>query len=233
MKNSLKIAALYSGGKDSTFAIYKVRSEGHVVSCIVTIFPRSEESHLLHHPNIALTRLQAKLLGIPQIITSVGSDKTDMELYELKNTLKTAKEQFGIEGVVHGGIKSVFQKKHFEAVCSSLRLKILEPLWNVNEKNYLRELIKSGFCFIITSVTSEGLDDSWLGREITADDVEKLIEISSKFGSNASFEGGEAETFVIACPLFSGNIKIIKSKKTWDGYRGRFEITEAVLEEQC
>jgi diphthine-ammonia ligase len=33
--------------------------------------------------------------------------------------------------------------------------------------------------------------------------------------------------------LFSGRIKIIKSNKTWDGYRGRFEITEAVLEEQC
>ncbi|HJT09456.1 MAG TPA: diphthine--ammonia ligase [Candidatus Nitrosotalea sp.] len=227
----MKLAALYSGGKDSTFAVYKAKSEGHTIACLVTIFPKSEESHLLHHPNIAMTRLQAKSLDIPQISVSVDSDKTEIELDELKKALETAKEKFGIEGVVHGGIRSVFQKKHFEAACSSLGLGIVAPIWNVDEKNYLRELVKSGFCFIVTSVTSQGLDDSWLGKEISADDVEKLIAISSKFGSNASFEGGEAETFVIGCPLFSGHIKIIKSRKTWDGYRGRFEITEAVLED--
>ena len=32
------------------------------------------------------------------------------------------------------------------------------------------------------------------------DDLEKL---SVKFGFNLNFEGGEAETFVINCPLFS------------------------------
>lgn len=229
----MKLAALYSGGKDSTFAIYKAKTEGHTISCLVTIFPKSEESHLLHHPNIAMTRLQAKSLDIPQISVSVDSDKTETELDELKKALATAKEKFGIGGVVHGGISSVFQKKHFEAACSSLGLEIVAPIWNVDEKNYLRELVKTGFRFIVTSVTSQGLDDSWLGKEITADDVEKLIAISSKFGSNASFEGGEAETFVVGCPLFSGRVKIVKSRKTWDGYRGRFEITEAVLEEQC
>lgn len=229
----MKLAALYSGGKDSTFAIYKAKSEGHAISCLVTIFPRSEESHLLHHPNIAMTGLQAKLLNVPQISVGVDSDKTETELDELKKALATAKEKFGIDGVVHGGIRSMFQKKHFEQVCSSLDLGMVAPLWNVDEKNYLRELVKAGFHYILTSVTSQGLDDSWLGREITAEDVEKLIAISTKFGSNASFEGGEAETFVIACPLFSGRIKIIKSRKIWDGYRGRFEITEAVLEDQC
>ncbi|MDE1764403.1 MAG: diphthine--ammonia ligase [Thaumarchaeota archaeon] len=229
----MKLASLFSGGKDSTFAIYKARSNGHVISCLVTVFPRSEESHLLHHPNISMTRLQADLMGIPQITMRAGSDKTETELDELRNALDVAKKRFGIEGVVHGGIRSVFQKKNFEAVCSSLGLAVVAPLWNVDEASYLRELVASGFCFVITSVTSEGLDGSWLGKEITMQDVEKLIAISTKFGSNASFEGGEAETFVIRCPVFSGNIKITKSSKTWDGYRGRFEITEAGLEEQC
>jgi len=54
--------------------------------------------------------------------------------------------------------------------------------------------------------------------------------LSQKFGFNLSFEGGEAETFVTDCPLFSYPIKILKSKKTWDGYRGRFEILEAKLD---
>lgn len=226
----MKLGALFSGGKDSTFAIYRAKSEGHDISCLVTVFPKSEESHLLHHPNIGLTVLQARAMNIPQITVGLDSDDTRIEVDNLKKSLKTAKEQFGIEGVVHGGIRSAFQKNHFETICRSLNLDVIAPLWNVNESSYLHDLIQSGFQFIVTSVTSQGLDNSWLGKVITMPDVEKLISMSSKFGFNASFEGGEAETFVISCPLFSGHIKIVKSNEMWDGYRGRFEITEAVLE---
>ncbi|HJU13028.1 MAG TPA: diphthine--ammonia ligase [Candidatus Nitrosotalea sp.] len=229
----MKLAALFSGGKDSTYAIFKSKSDGHTISCLVTIFPKSDESHLLHHPNIEMTRVQAKLMHIPQITASAASDETDAELVEIKNALTLAKRQYGIEGVVHGGIRSMFQKRRFEEVCSNLGLEVLSPLWGIHEASYLRDLVNSGFQFIMTSVTAGGLDDSWLGREISMQDVERLISISSKHGLNASFEGGEAETFVLGCPLFSGRIRIVKSSKTWDGYRGRFEITEAALEEQC
>lgn len=226
----MKLAALFSGGKDSTYAIFKSRSMGHEISSLVTILPRSEESHLLHHPNIEMTELQARLMGIPQIMVRAGSDDTNVELTELKKALESAKKQFGIGGVVHGGIKSAFQKKHFEKICSDLGLEVISPLWNVDEESYLHELVGAGFRFIITSVSAEGLDDSWLGREMSSDDLDRLVKISSKTGLNPSFEGGEAETFVTSCPMFSGRIKITKSLKSWDGYRGRFEITEAVLE---
>ena len=204
-----------------------------MISCLVTMFPNSEESHLLHHPNIELTRLQADLMQIPQITATVGSDETEAELAGIKGALAQAKKDYGIEGVVHGGIRSVFQKKRFEEVCSGLGLAVLAPLWGTNEADYLRELATSGFQFIVTSVTAEGLDDSWLGKEISLEDVERLVLISSKHGLNVSFEGGEAETFVLGCPLFSGRIRVVKSRKFWDGYRGRFEITEAALEDLC
>ncbi|NHI03881.1 hypothetical protein DYY67_0951 [Candidatus Nitrosotalea sp. TS] len=188
----MKLGALFSGGKDSAFAIYRAKSEGHDISCLVTVFPKSEESHLLHHPNIGLTVLQAKAMNIPQITVGLDSDDTRIEVDNLKKSLKTAKEQFGIEGVVHGGIRSAFQKNHFETICRSLNLGVVSPLWNVNESIYLHDLIQSGFQFIVTSVTAQGLDNSWLGKEMTIHDVEKLIVLSSKFGFNASFEGGEA-----------------------------------------
>ena len=78
-------------------------------------------------------------------------------------------------------------------------------------------------------MSSGGLDDSWLGKIITKNDIVILYNLSKKFGFNLNFEGGEAETFVIDCPLFSSPIKIIQGKKTWDGYRGRFEIVDARL----
>jgi len=226
----MKLGALFSGGKDSTFAIYQARLNGHKVMCVITIFPRSEESHLLHYPNIDATALQAKAIGIPQIMASTDSDESQTEIHKLEEVLAMAKIKFGIEGIVHGGIHSNYQKNIFETICKKLNLKIISPLWHINQLEYLYQLIESKFRFIITSISAEGLDDSWLGKEVTIQDIDRLNQLSSKHGFNISFEGGEAETFVIGCPIFSGTIKITKSKKEWDGYRGRFEITEAVLE---
>ncbi|VVC05952.1 Diphthamide synthase [uncultured archaeon] len=191
---------------------------------------RSEESHLLHYPNIGITALQAKAMGIPQITTNIDSDDSQTEISRLEEILVETKARFGIDGIVHGGIHSDFQKKIFETVCKKLNLKTFSPLWHINQLEYLHQLLDLKFRFVITSVSAEGLDDSWLGKEITLRDVDKLNQLSSKYGFNISFEGGEAETFVTSCPIFSGTIKITKSKKKWDGYRGRFEITEAVLE---
>ena len=91
-------------------------------------------------------------------------------------------------------------------------------------------LLDDGFKFIITSVSSDGLDDSWLGKEITSENLVHLDQLSKKYGFNLNFEGGEAETLVIGCPLFSKQIVIQKSHKVWDGYRGRFEIEEAKID---
>ena len=226
----LKLASLFSGGKDSTCAIYKARREGHDVECLVSIFPQSAESHLLHYPNIAFTSLQAQAMGIPQIVAQIDTTDSEVELKELQNLLETAKKDFGIDGIIHGGLFSDYQRIRFDRIGNNLSLKIISPLWHLDQKDYLRELLESKFKFIVTSVTSAGLDQTWLGREITKDDVEQLVQLSARYGFNLAFEGGEAETFVVDCPLFYSPIKIIKANKIWDGYRGRFEITEAVLD---
>lgn len=226
----MKLASLFSGGKDSTYAMYKAKQDGHSIECLISAFPKSDESHLLHYPNISATSLQAKSMKIPQIVTRINSTDPQIELEELQNMLKKAKKDFGIEGIIHGGLFSDYQRIRFETLGNNLNLKVVSPLWNIDQKNYLKELLDSKFKFIMTSVTSAGLDETWLGREITMPDVEKLERLSSKHGFNLTFEGGEAETFVLDCPLFSSPIVIMKANKIWDGYRGRFEITEAVLE---
>ncbi len=225
----MKLASLFSGGKDSTYAIYLAQKQGHQISCILSIFTKSEESHLLHHPNMQWTKLQSQAMKIPQLTIKTESDKTEDELVALEELLQRAKEQFQIEGLVHGGIKSKFQKEKFENLCSKLDLVLVSPLWNTDPEKYMNDLLDSNFDYIMTTVSSDGLDDTWLGKQISKTDLVILTELSEKFGFNLNFEGGEAETFVINCPLFSNSIKIKNSKKTWDGYRGRFEIVDAEL----
>ena len=226
----MKLAALFSGGKDSTYSIYKATQLGHDVKCLITLFPKSPNSHLLHFPNIKLTNLQSETMNIPHIVMESETAETNQEMKILGILLKKAKQDFQIDGLVHGGISSEFQKKRFENVCRENDLNILAPLWNTNPKEYMNKIINSGFKFILTSVSSDGLDETWLGKIISRSDISKLSKLSDKFGFNLNFEGGEAETFVVDCPLYSYPLKIIKSKITWDGYRGVLKINKVSLD---
>jgi ABC transporter with metal-binding/Fe-S-binding domain ATP-binding protein len=225
----MKLGSLFSGGKDSTYAIYLAQKQGHQVACLLSIFTKSEESHLLHYPNMQWTKLQSQSMNIPQLTINSESNETDDELFALEKLLQNAKDQFHIEGLVHGGIKSQFQKEKFESLCSKLDLVAITPLWNTEPEQYMNDLLDSNFVFIMITVSSDGLDDTWLGKEITKSDIVTLKNLSEKFGFNLNFEGGEAETFVVDCPLFENSIKINQAKKIWDGYRGRFEIVDAEL----
>jgi len=226
----MKLASLFSGGKDSTYSIYLAKKQGHEVKCLLSVFPKSSDSHLLHHPNIEWTKLQSESMKIPQLTIDSKSDDISNELDLMKKILFSAKTDYSIEGVVHGGIKSKFQKSNFEKICTELDLKTFSPLWDSDPEQYLKDLLNSHFDFILTSVSSDGLDDSWLGKIFNLEDLERLKKLSKKFQFNLNFEGGEAESFVVDCPLFSKPIKIEKGEKFWDGYRGRFEIQEARLD---
>ena len=225
----MKLACLFSGGKDSTYAIHLAKQQGHDVVCLLSVFPKSDESHLLHHPNLKWTKLQSVSMKIPQLIISSNSDEIDNELIVMEKLLQNAKDEFKIDGLVHGGIKSKFQKEKFETLCKKLNLVSIAPLWNTEPKQYMNELVNSNFHFLMVTVSSDGLDEQWLGKIILKSDIELLTTLSDKFGFNLNFEGGEAETFVIDCPLFSHPIKINQFTKKWDGYRGRFEIVDAEL----
>lgn len=226
---TLNLAALFSGGKDSTYAIYAAQRLGHKISCLVTIYPTSNQSHLLHFPNIAHTVLQAESMQIPHLVAKADGIDTAKETSALRNVLLSASKHYGIEGIVHGGILSNFQKNSFAKSCQNLNLKIVTPLWKMDQMQYMQQLLDSNFEFILTSVTTAGLDDTWMGRIITNQDLPTLHRLANKHGFNPSFEGGEAETFVINCPLFYRPITIKKATKIWDGYRGIFQIQEGML----
>lgn len=225
----MNLASFFSGGKDSTYSMFLAENQGHTIKCLLTAFPKSDESHLLHHPNIFWTKLQSQSMQLPQIVAGVDSEGTGDETAALEDILLQAKDDFDVEGLVHGGISSKFQKTQFEALCNRCDLEVLSPLWGSDPSAYMNELLESGFEYVVSSVSSGGLDDSWLGREVTKDDIETLARLSEKYGFNMNFEGGEAETFVTNCPLFSRPIEISQGRHLWDGYRGRFEILDARL----
>ena len=132
------------------------------------------------------------------------------ELKDLEKAIQKAKREFGIGAVVTGAVASVYQTSRIQKICDKLNLECLNPLWQKNPEEYWDELLKNGFEIIITGVSADGLGEEWLGQKIDWRILNKLKEIKSKFGIHLSFEGGEAETFVLNCPLFSRELKIKK-----------------------
>ena len=229
----MKLAALFSGGKDSTYAIHLAKKLSHSVDVLLTLYPYSSESHLLHYPNIKFTSLQSESMKIPQLIEEIPSTDVEDEFKKLEKLITLAKENYSIEGIVHGGILSKYQKDNFSLICKNNNLEVISPLWDTKPELYMKELLEEHFEYIISSVSSDGLDDSWLGRIMDKNRLEDLEKLQKKFGFNLNFEGGEAETFVINCPLFEKPLFIQDSSTEWDGYRGRFEILEAKLKDNA
>ncbi len=199
----MKSAVLFSGGKDSCYALFKAKD----VECLISL-KSEDDSYMFHYPNIELVKEQAKLIAIP-LIYKITNNKD--ELKDLKECLKLAIKKYKIKEVYSGALASNFQRKKIKKICDELKLSSINPLWHVDPVKYLKDLIKNNFKVIITSVAAEGLNKDFLGKEINDDMIKKLIEINKKNKINIHGEGGEYETLVLNCPLFKKELKIKKA----------------------
>ncbi len=216
-------ACLFSGGKDSTLALHKAISIGVEIDLLITMVSRSRESYMFHYPNVKHTKLQAEVLGIRQAFADTEGRKEE-ELADLRNVLI----ENGVKLLVTGATYSRYQGDRIDAIARELGIEHIAPLWHIDPETELAELDRD-FNAIITSVSAEGMDESFLGRRIDRGMISTLRGLHDRYGINMLFEGGEAESFVLDAPLFEKRIEIIKSKKEWMGNRGMLMIEEARL----
>ncbi len=207
----MKLAALYSGGKDSTMALYWALRQGHEVKCLITLHPQRNDSYMYQVPNVKFTRYHSKALGIP-LLSAKTSGVKEKELKELLDILKLAKKKYGIEGVTAGALASDYQNERVEKICKQLNLKCLAPYWHCDIEEYLSEIIDVGFKVVITAIAAEGLKKELLGKELTPELLEKLKLIRNKTKFHLGFEGGEAESIVLDGPIFKKRLEILDSE---------------------
>ncbi len=223
----MKVGFLFSGGKDSTFAIIESMKRRHEATCLITVHP-APESLMFHYPNTKWTNLQAQALELPQL-ESVAEPQGGSEERSLKALIAEAKYRYGLEGIVSGAIASTFQKKRVDIVCAELGLVHEAPLWGKEAELLLRKEIESGIEAIITACMAWGLTKEILGRRLDTTLLEELKRLSVKYGINLTFEGGEAETFVLDAPIFSKRIRVVESEIVWKMDSGHLQIRDAEL----
>ena len=224
----MKVAVLYSGGKDSTYAMYRAKGHGREIACLVSMKSKNPSSYMFHVPNIDMVKLQAKALDIPLLFRETEGIK-EKELKDLRNALLEAKKKYNIEGVVSGAVASEYQRYRVETVCADLGLKSIAPLWHLDPRKYITDFIKDGFKAIITSVAADGFSPEWLGRSISIETLDDLQKLHEKFGIHIGGEGGEIETFVTDGPIFKKRIEIGEAEKVWQHDVGFYIIKKAKL----
>ncbi len=224
----MRLAVLFSGGKDSTYALLQMLRAGHEIKYLITMFPKHEDSYMFHRPLVEFTKLQAEAMGIKQIIKETRGEK-EKELEDLKEVLKEIKDK--VDGIVSGALASQYQKSRVDKICKEFDLKSIAPLWQANQLARLREEVREGFKIMITAVAAGGFDESWLGKIIDEKVIDDLEKLHKKFGIHYGFEGGEAESFVLDCPIFKKKISIDKFEKRWDSKTssGYLEVKSARL----
>ncbi|WP_303295406.1 TIGR00289 family protein [Methanobrevibacter woesei] len=226
----MKVAVLFSGGKDSVMALHSALEKGEDVLYLLSMKSINDESYMFHVPNIGLTSLLAEALDIPLIVAETNGIKEE-ELQDLREQFENLKN-CGVECIYTGALYSVYQKSRIEKLADEIGLKVVSPYWHVDGLEYMEKIISLGFEVIISGVFAYGLDESWLGRKIDKKALNELIEINKKYAVNLAFEGGEAETLVVDGPIFKKRICIEEAKKNWHFDNGVYIIEKAVLEEK-
>lgn len=229
--------SLFSGGKDSSWALYSALQTGLNVERLVTVHP-TEDSYMYHVPETRLTSLSAESIGIPLINIDPGElgaetaidsrTQGDLELEPLEQRLKNLENEIDLTGAIAGAVESEYQTSRIRAMCDRLNIDLYAPLWQEDPEELAETMLAAGFEIQIIAVAAQGLDETWLGRTIDRDTLAELRELNHEYGVHLLGEGGEFETLVTDAPHMNRRIEI-ETETEWDGTRGRIRVLNASL----
>jgi diphthine-ammonia ligase len=232
--------SLFSGGKDSSWALYQALERDFPVERLVTVHP-PDDSYMYHVPATELASLAAESIGIPLVdvnpssfeadeVTDAG-EQGDMEIEPLEAALDDLDAELpdGLAGLTVGAVESEFQNSRVGAMADRLGIDVFAPLWQRDPRELGEAMLGAGFEITIIRVAAGGLDESWLGRTLDADALDELAALNEQYGVHVLGEGGEFETLVTDGPHMDRPLRL-DYEPEWDGTRGRLRIEDAWLD---
>lgn len=228
IQKNISLGALLSTGKDSVYSINLMKRKGHDIKCLITIDSKNKDSFMFHTPTIKLAKKISIATKIPLIVVKTIGEK-ETELKDLKKAINLAIKKYKIEGLVNGALYSNYQRERIENICENEGIRSFSPLWQMNQTQYLRRIIKENFKVVITKIACFGLDESFLGRVIDEKTINELSKLEKQYGVNVAGEGGEYETLVIDAPFFKKKLEIEFDKIMQNEFTGEIKIKKLKL----
>ena len=227
----MRVCSLLSGGKDSNYALYRALNDGAEVSCILVVMPGRSDSWMFHVPNSWVAILQASAMGYgDRVYVLRVSGEKEKEVDELHYGLKAIHERRGFDTIVVGALASRYQYERIARIAGLLGVSVYAPAWQIDQEEYMRLLVESGFKIMITRVSTMGLPTSLVGKIIDPDMLEDILERSRRYGFNPAFEGGEAETLVVDAPHYSSRLSVDGRVEVYGENEAELVVERAWLE---
>lgn len=211
-----KFVMSFSGGKDSTLALYRMIKRGYIPVALLTAVKKNEDESWTHGLNHNLLKQISESLNVPLI-------KAECNVCDYEKTfekmLLVAKDM-GATICAYGDIDIKHHKQWGVDRCEVAKMKAEFPLWQESREELVYEFIDSGFTTIINKVNLNNLGEEFLGKKLTREVVNDI----KKAGSDPCGENGEYHTFVIDGPLFKKTIDFKISGKVIDNGYGHLHI---------
>jgi len=203
----MKVIGLWSGGKDSCFACYKAKLQGHRIISLINFADSDGTGSVSHGLSADIIRKQARLIDIP-FLQKAMPKKGYREAF--KALIEDYKIKEGIEGIVFGDIYLQEHRDWIDKVCAELKVEPILPIWTQDTESLIKEIIGSGFKSIVVSIRKDILGEEWLGREIDDRFIKDLKAIGN---IDLCGEKGEFHTFVYDGPIFKKPVEFTTGKK--------------------
>ena len=225
----MKVVALISGGKDSTFNMMECVRLGHEIVALANLYPEAtdgsaaaDELDSYCFQTVGHTVIQAYAdcmgglplhrraikLGASKNLDMVYEETAGDEVEDLFALLQEVKrKQPEVEAVSSGAVLSDYQRLRVEHVCDRLGLTSLAFMWRRPQQQLLRTMIGRDVDAIIVKIAAMGLCGKQLGKTIA--ELEPMFcRLEDQYGCHAAGEGGEYESLTLDCPLFTHRLVI-------------------------
>jgi uncharacterized protein (TIGR00290 family) len=202
----------WSGGKDSSLALYELQKRGAKVSTLLTTISMPQKRITMHGVGEELLAKQAEAIGLP--LQKVYLDAADMESYNrVMREAMDKRIEAGDRKAVFGDIFLEDLRKYREEQIRKAGLEADFPLWHRDTAELAREFVDVGFKSICVCIDLSVLDASFCGREMDASFFADLPKEVDPCGEN-----GEFHSFVYDGPIFNKPVEVEKGKQIEKSY---------------
>ena len=221
--NKPKAIFCWSGGKDSSYCLYKVLTEKlFEIKYLLTTVNDKFKRISMHGVREELLDHQAESIGIPLLKVRVTEGTNDEYEKQMEAVLRKAKSE-GINDVIFGDIFLEDLRAYRENNLTKIGMKGIFPLWKTDTADLMNDFISRRFKAVVCCTDDGYLGEEWAGREIDRSFIEQLPVNVDPCGEN-----GEYHTFCYDGPLFKKKIVFTVGEKVYKPLEAKTGAVDAL-----
>ena len=200
----------WSGGKDSSYCLYKILTENLFdVKYLLTTINDEFKRISMHGVREELLDIQTESIGIPLLKVRVTEGTNNEYEKQMETALLKAKSE-GINYVIFGDIFLEDLRVYRENNLSKIGMQGVFPLWKMDTTFLINDFIRLQFKTVVCCTNDGYLSEEWVGKEIDKSFIDELPTTVDPCGEN-----GEYHTFCFDGPLFKKKIGFTVGEKIY------------------